>query len=124
LWIHVNSLIDSGGYTYCALAALNLMQRPTSILDDQLLLHWLVSRATNNLYEHDDEEETEKDTNDVNATEHSNSVKVGGSDIADPDDDCLGFSGRPNKPADTCYSWWIGASLQVRKMPSGNSSKI
>lgn len=25
-----------------------------------------------------------------------------------------GFQGRPNKPADTCYSFWIGASLQVR----------
>ena len=27
-----------------------------------------------------------------------------------------GFQGRPNKPADTCYSFWIGASLKV----SGN----
>mmetsp|Transcript_772 Transcript_772/g.1187 ORF Transcript_772/g.1187 Transcript_772/m.1187 type:complete len:345 (+) Transcript_772:28-1062(+) len=24
-----------------------------------------------------------------------------------------GFQGRPNKVADTCYSWWIGASLQI-----------
>ena len=24
-----------------------------------------------------------------------------------------GFQGRPNKPVDTCYSFWIGASLQV-----------
>ena len=24
-----------------------------------------------------------------------------------------GFQGRPNKPADTCYSFWIGASLEV-----------
>ena len=24
-----------------------------------------------------------------------------------------GFQGRPNKPVDTCYSFWVGASLQV-----------
>eukprot|EP00055_Hartaetosiga_balthica_P010237 m.43114 g.43114 ORF g.43114 m.43114 type:complete len:347 (-) comp7091_c0_seq2:1119-2159(-) len=24
-----------------------------------------------------------------------------------------GFNGRPNKQEDTCYSWWIGASLQL-----------
>ena len=25
-----------------------------------------------------------------------------------------GFHGRPNKPVDTCYSFWVGASLKVR----------
>jgi len=25
-----------------------------------------------------------------------------------------GFQGRPHKPVDTCYSFWIGASLNVR----------
>ena len=25
-----------------------------------------------------------------------------------------GFQGRPNKPVDTCYSFWLGASLEVR----------
>ena len=24
-----------------------------------------------------------------------------------------GFHGRPHKPNDTCYSWWIGASLTI-----------
>ena len=24
-----------------------------------------------------------------------------------------GFQGRPNKPADTCYSFWVGATLEV-----------
>lgn len=24
-----------------------------------------------------------------------------------------GFCGRPNKPADTCYSFWIGATLKI-----------
>ena len=26
-----------------------------------------------------------------------------------------GFQGRPNKPVDTCYSFWVGATLQVSK---------
>lgn len=26
-----------------------------------------------------------------------------------------GFQGRPNKPVDTCYSFWVGASLKVQK---------
>lgn len=24
-----------------------------------------------------------------------------------------GFQGRPNKPVDTCYSFWVGASLKI-----------
>lgn len=24
-----------------------------------------------------------------------------------------GFNGRPNKPVDTCYSFWIGATLKM-----------
>lgn len=24
-----------------------------------------------------------------------------------------GFQGRPNKPVDTCYSFWIGAALKI-----------
>lgn len=24
-----------------------------------------------------------------------------------------GFNGRPNKPTDSCYSFWIGASLKI-----------
>ena len=26
-----------------------------------------------------------------------------------------GFHGRPNKPVDTCYSFWVGATLEVQK---------
>ncbi len=25
-----------------------------------------------------------------------------------------GFQGRPNKPVDTCYSFWVGATLKVK----------
>lgn len=26
-----------------------------------------------------------------------------------------GFHGRPNKPVDTCYSFWVGATLEVQQ---------
>ena len=29
------------------------------------------------------------------------------------DDNIAGFQGRVNKPADSCYSFWIGASIDV-----------
>lgn len=33
-----------------------------------------------------------------------------------------GFHGRPNKPDDTCYSFWVGAALKVRMFMCINSS--
>jgi geranylgeranyl transferase type-1 subunit beta len=63
-----------GGSTYCAIAALVLMDRLDVFSPDQLdkLQRWLLLRQIN------------------------------------------GFQGRPNKPDDTCYSFWVGASLRVR----------
>lgn len=26
-----------------------------------------------------------------------------------------GYHGRPNKPVDTCYSFWVGATLKVKR---------
>lgn len=28
-----------------------------------------------------------------------------------------GFNGRCNKVADTCYTWWVGGTLSVRRLP-------
>lgn len=30
----------------------------------------------------------------------------------------MGMCGRPNKPADTCYAFWVGASLSLLSQPS------
>ncbi|KAJ1502878.1 Geranylgeranyl transferase type-1 subunit beta, partial [Coelomomyces lativittatus] len=60
-----------GGYTYCAVSILSLLNRlPTSIQLDRLIC-WCLKRQGN------------------------------------------GFAGRINKPEDTCYSFWIGASLKI-----------
>lgn len=32
-----------------------------------------------------------------------------------------GFHGRPNKPVDTCYSFWVGATLEVRSNLRGGA---
>lgn len=32
-----------------------------------------------------------------------------------------GFHGRPNKPVDTCYSFWVGATLEVRSNPGAQT---
>lgn len=60
-----------GGSTYCAVAALWLMDELKNINDKQLLIEWLLRRQGQ------------------------------------------GFHGRVNKPDDTCYAFWIGASLDV-----------
>lgn len=72
-----------------------------SIQDRDLLIHWLVSRQTTLVHEDEDgdDEAAESDTDEgdlVGSTEHH-----------------AGFNGRCNKPADTCYAWWIGATLKV-----------
>ncbi len=61
-----------GGSTYCAIAALSLMQQlDQGLADRQRTLQWCLRRQIE------------------------------------------GFQGRINKPGDTCYSFWIGASLQL-----------
>ncbi|KAJ3360229.1 hypothetical protein GGF32_008575 [Allomyces javanicus] len=60
-----------GGYTYCAVAALALLDALDRIRDRSALIHWAVARQE------------------------------------------LGYSGRIGKPNDTCYSFWIGASLAM-----------
>lgn len=67
-------MVVLGGSTFCAVAALFLMNRlKTSFSEKKLkqLQRWCVCRQQS------------------------------------------GFQGRPNKPTDTCYSFWVGATLKV-----------
>ncbi|KAK9154275.1 hypothetical protein Sjap_001755 [Stephania japonica] len=76
-------LSGTGGATYCAVAALNLMgfieddllftSASPSLMNVQLLLEWCLQRLN-----------------------------------ADG-----GFQGRPNKNSDTCYAFWIGGTLKI-----------
>ncbi|XP_059487036.1 geranylgeranyl transferase type-1 subunit beta [Neocloeon triangulifer] len=62
-----------GGSTYCAIAALVLMDRLCIFSEEEIekLRRWLLMRQM------------------------------------------AGFQGRPNKPDDTCYSFWVGATLKL-----------
>ncbi|CAF1511989.1 unnamed protein product [Adineta steineri] len=60
-----------GGSTFCAIAALSLMDRLNDLDHQDNLIRWCLQRQNE------------------------------------------GFNGRPNKPDDSCYSWWIGATLKL-----------
>lgn len=62
-----------GGSTYCAVAALSMMNRLQDLGDKRLenMTRWCIMRQEG------------------------------------------GFCGRPNKPEDTCYSFWVGATLSI-----------
>ena len=71
------------GSTFCALASLSLVGRLDLVRDRAGLLRWLCQRL------------------------------VGPDREAEDEDEAMGYQGRTNKLRDACYSFWIGASLQV-----------
>ncbi|RQM06863.1 hypothetical protein DH86_00000006, partial [Scytalidium sp. 3C] len=92
---------SNAGYAYCAIGALSLLGRlldpssvnaknseATSVLTNmQGTIHWLASRQVE--YVESDHDEGSNGTDDL----------------------YVGFNGRWNKLADTCYSFWVTASL-------------
>lgn len=108
----------AAGFTFCALASLSFLSRlpqtsegsedvsqasvKSSVKDLPLCIHWLLQRQTDRL----DEDTPEPDT----------VVPLAG-DAYPPEDRkterWIGFNGRSNKVADTCYSWWALGSLAV-----------
>jgi len=97
-----------GGFTFCAIAALSLVNRlpngvERSSLSDgitnlDLTLRWLAFRQTTYLDEDDEEGMELEDVKDS---------------ISQPLLPWVGLNGRCNKLADTCYSWWGAASLAL-----------
>ena len=135
---------DIAGWTYCGIGVLRLLgkvpeitiQRTDSTGTDALnkrtiedFLHWLVNRQTLYIQDHDeaDAEEQfadpdERETGQSFVKEASypaNFARTSG-DEARPMNvsehllRCVGLNGRCNKIADTCYAFWVGASLSVR----------
>jgi len=107
-------LIVAAGYTYCAIAALSFLGRLPNSDESELkgqpgltnvaeTTRWLVSRQMGyqaEVEDSDDESEATKD--DPESTE-----------LAVEAEDFVGFNGRCNKMVDTCYAFWVGASLDV-----------
>ena len=75
LWSPIDYFCFSGGSTFCAIAALALMNKLETCFTPKRfrqLQRWCICRQQ------------------------------------------TGFQGRPNKPTDTCYSFWVGATLKVK----------
>ncbi|KAL2064747.1 hypothetical protein VTL71DRAFT_3885 [Oculimacula yallundae] len=119
------------GYTYCAIAALSLLDRlpsPSSHLPSEqsrvsqpgltnrtATIGWLVSRQVG--YTEEDEEDDEYEEEDEEPRKPI--IKLAGVYKDDPpvtaSEDCefVGLNGRCNKPVDTCYSFWVAGSLSL-----------
>ncbi len=114
-------LTKAGGYAYCAIAALSLLDRPLSnspachpsaMLDSSIrdmpgLLHWLTARQFAYLEPPppaDDEASDEEDVNFVLPQRLADLSVVENTRL-------VACNGRCNKVADTCYTWWVGGSL-------------
>ena len=97
-----------GGSTLCGVAALHLLEGALDMEEWSMegsawrkdLIRWCVSRQKS-LVRHNDGD------NDDNDDEHDNNMDGTTSSAA------AGMQGRPNKPEDTCYSYWIGGTLYL-----------
>ncbi|OQD70026.1 hypothetical protein PENDEC_c027G05236 [Penicillium decumbens] len=118
------------GHTYCAVGSLEFLRRGTierqrvDLLSPgsakfEGLVNWLASRQTADIGE-DDEEDEEDEAEMID--EQRTNIQTGSLDdrvralpgltaIAGDTLACAGFNGRCNKVADTCYSFWNGATL-------------
>ncbi|KAL4741703.1 terpenoid cyclases/protein prenyltransferase alpha-alpha toroid [Aspergillus similis] len=129
------------GHTYCAVNTLTFLNRVSddsrrvplvSPGSDQFesLVRWLVSRQTNELGDEDEDDENEDDEcDDLNSpaddvqglSEAVNELDLHKSidalpSILPPGEESVqwaGFNGRCNKDADTCYSFWNTATLDM-----------
>ncbi|KAL7274525.1 geranylgeranyl transferase type-1 subunit beta [Rhizina undulata] len=101
------------GLTYCAISALSLLNRlhpeseSTGISSHANLTKWLVHRQT----PHGVRDELEDDELEEAILHGVDKVELG----SDGRPLRGGFHGRCNKRADTCYSFWVGGSLDVLK---------
>ncbi|KAK3384913.1 terpenoid cyclases/protein prenyltransferase alpha-alpha toroid [Podospora didyma] len=109
------------GYAYCAISALSLLDRPqensiaahpSKILHSRIrdmpgLIHWLASRQFVYLKPKERAETFDEDDDPVNylLPEELSDLTL------DENIRHVGFNGRSNKVADTCYCWWVGAAL-------------
>lgn len=100
------------GFMYCAVSALSLASPfpgdlqasghplQEGIVDPNLTFRWCASRQTTE-FDEDDGEDTDSEDNPDETSPHVSETEW------------VGINGRPNKIADTCYSWWVAGSLAV-----------
>lgn len=128
-WAHESH----AGYGYCAVAALSLLDRPPEgsgagvgaaaggsravrdgVPDVPALVSWLASRQFE--YVQGGEDADDEDDDDPNFRFAALSLSdgpTGGAQDPPPPAQHIGFNGRCNKVADTCYTWWNLGTLAV-----------
>jgi len=118
------------GYTYCGVAALSFLNRlpnpPNHSRNNKesngslpgltsvpALIRWLVSRQIG--YHEDDDYQEKEDPvqkqREALAGVYKDKPSVPGLSLQE--EEFVGFNGRCNKMADTCYAFWVMASLDV-----------
>lgn len=126
------------GYGYCAVAALALLDRPLEggvdnkkegkmsskainegIANRKGFVSWLASRQFAYLGS-EDEADDDEDEDDDPATANFRIAELSLSDSTTMPQ-LIGFNGRCNKVADTCYTWWTLGSLAVLDLPKDDS---
>ncbi|KAJ9133252.1 Prenyltransferase and squalene oxidase [Pleurostoma richardsiae] len=118
------------GYACCAIAALALLDRPShkqgtsfedsealrrGIADHAALTEWLASRQLMYL-EHNPGKRDDIDGDDP---ENANFAEPPSLTYLSLDESIryIGFNGRCNKIADTCYTWWVSGALSILGHP-------
>lgn len=133
------------GYAYCAVAALALLDRPVEgatsgseeggqqaasphytqsrllqegIGDIPGFISFLVSRQFAYL------EAQEKKAEDDDEDPETANFQMAGLSLSEPNEHTkhIGFNGRCNKVADTCYTWWVLGSLSILGVLDGSAS--
>ncbi|KAJ5785693.1 Terpenoid cyclases/protein prenyltransferase alpha-alpha toroid [Penicillium pulvis] len=126
------------GHTYCAVGSLDFLRRAGTDTQAvpmlspgsekfEMLLSWLASRQTGELGEGEDEDDEDDEddetgtsvldtqpTEDVTRSLEEQIIALPGlTALSTESIPCAGFNGRCNKFADTCYSFWNGATLMM-----------
>lgn len=144
------------GYAYCAVAALALLDRPinggglsneatgeqetpssthytqSKILQEGIgdipgFISFLVSRPFAYLEAQEKRAEEDEDEDPETANFQMAGLSLSESSSTEEDTKHIGFNGRCNKVADTCYTWWVLGSLSTlgvldQAAPSSSSS--
>lgn len=109
------------GLNYCAIATLELMRRLGGSAGERARVvlersegcrRWMIQRQTDVLYEDDSEAEEDEEEEDEHKNNNSNNTEHVASNPSDPIQ-IVGFNGRPNKIADTCYCFWNAGALSL-----------
>ncbi|KAG6004404.1 hypothetical protein E4U21_001124 [Claviceps maximensis] len=107
------------GYAYCAVGALYMLDRPASstcshvrsvaiekgVPDRAALIRFLVHRQFNYLAQKEDADFESDNQNFIETKLGALSLENGCSHV--------GWNGRWNKKADTCYCWWVAGTLSM-----------